>query len=99
MDKYMFANSFIVIFLVLNAMRNEASSLKGFYGIKTNEHPKSSCHEIPNIISTSLATCGMIMDEIIMFSHDESTKSCLCCNDITGKNIIGSNLKTYVPRK
>lgn len=95
----MFANSFIVIFLVLNAVRNEASSLKGYYGIKTNEHPKSSCHETPNIISTSLATCGMIMDEIIMISHDESTKSCLCCNDITGKDIIGSNWKTFVPRK
>nr|XP_019924464.2 uncharacterized protein LOC109619238 [Crassostrea gigas] len=31
-----------------------------------------------------------------MISHDISAKICMCCNDITGSDISGSNWKTFI---
>lgn len=43
-------------------------------------------HEIADITSKGkcLGTCGTIMDNIVMISHDEFTNTCMCCNDIPG---------------
>lgn len=97
----MLKHIFFLVFLVLNALRNEATGFRSFYGIKTNDHPKSSCNTISYTISAGrcLATCGIIMDKVVMISHDKSTKKCMCCNDITGSDITGSNWTTYIPRK
>ncbi|XP_052693547.1 uncharacterized protein LOC128171798 [Crassostrea angulata] len=32
-----------------------------------------------------------------MINHDESTHTCMCCNDTTGSDIPGPNWKSYVP--
>lgn len=100
-DKNMLPNTYLFIFLALNAMRSGSAVFKSNYGIKTNEYPKSSCHIIDNIRSKNqcLGTCVITVDKIIMISHDEPTNTCMCCSDITGSDITGPNWKSYVPRK
>lgn len=89
-----------VVFLILNIKCVKPTGIESFHGVRTGGYPKSSCRKIDNVISTGrcLAKCGILMDEIIMVSLDKSTRICMCCNDITGGDIIGSNWKTFVPR-
>lgn len=89
------------VFLIIYIKCVETTGIESFHGVRTDENPKSSCHKIDNVISTGrcLAKCGILMDKIIMVSHDKSLKICMCCNDIKGSDIIGSNWKTFVPRK
>ncbi|XP_052692703.1 uncharacterized protein LOC128170978 [Crassostrea angulata] len=81
-------------------MCSGSTVFKSYYGIKTNEYPKSSCHRIDYIRSKGqcLGACVTTTDKIVMISHDESTKTCMCCNDITGSDITDPTWKSYVPR-
>lgn len=90
----------LVICLVVNNIGIEATRMKTFYGIKTNEYPKSSCNKIHNKIRKSecLRHCIKTTNTIVMISHDESTNRCMCCSDVTGEDIPGSNWKSYVRR-
>lgn len=101
-DKEMLPTIFVVLFLVVHIIRSEVTGFNNFYAIKKNVYPKSSCHTIANVKSKSqcLGTCRIKMDRIVMISHDESTKFCMCCNDITGNDIMiaGQNWKSYAPR-
>lgn len=99
MNKDLLTMACVVIFLVFNAICIEATGFKSFYGIKTDEYPKSSCHEISKIKSRSrcLRVCGTTMDVVAMISHDESSKTCMCCSDLTGSDISGLNWKSYIP--
>lgn len=89
----------LVICLVVSIIGIETTRIKTFYGIQTKEYPKSSCNEIPNIISKNecLGHCVITVNKIVMISHDESTHTCMCCNDFTGSNITRPNWKSYVP--
>lgn len=102
-SKDMLRTTYAVLVLVGYIIRCEATGLISHYAIKINENPKSSCHKIANIKSNSicLGTCRIKMDRIVMISHDESTKTCMCCNDINGNVLTGPNWKSYmyVPRK
>lgn len=93
--------TYIVLAVIHILYNNPASAYKSFYGVKTDEYPKSSCQTIANIESKRkcLGACGISMNRIGMISHDESTNKCMCCNNFTGSDIVGSNWKTYVPRK
>lgn len=97
----MLTKIYLFIFFVSNAMRSESTVFKSQYVIKTTRYPKTSCHRIANIRSKSqcLGTCATTMDMLVMISHDEYTKTCMCCNDILGSDIIGPNWRSYVPRK
>lgn len=92
---------YLFIFFVSNAMRSESTVFKSQYVIKTIKYPKTSCHRISNIRSKSkcVGTCATTMDMLVMISHDEYTKTCMCCNEITGSDIIGPNWRSYVPCK
>lgn len=96
----MLSKVFGFMFLVLNVIAKESTILKDVYAIQTNELPKSSCHEISNIQieSRCLGTCVNTMDDIVMISHDDSTETCMCCNNFTGSDILGQNWKSYVRR-
>lgn len=74
------------------------SCFESFYGVKANEHPKTSCQEIANIKTAlrCLGRCGSTIDNIVMISHNESTDTCMCCNDITGSDIIGADWNSFV---
>lgn len=100
LDKEMLPTSYVALFLVVHVIHNEAAGFNSFYAIKTNEYPKSSCHKISDIKSKSrcLNACERRMDMIVMISHDDSTNTCMCCNNITGKYIAGQNWKSYAPR-
>lgn len=91
---------YVALFLVVHIIRNEAAGFNSYFAIQINEYPKSSCHEISNIKSKfrCLGTCSIKMDMMVMISHDESTEACMCCSDITGRDISGPNWKSYVPR-
>lgn len=47
----MLSKGYAVLFIVLTAMGNVSTIFQSFYGIKINEYPKSSCHEIADITS------------------------------------------------
>lgn len=100
-EKNMIPKTYLFICLVLKSIHSGSSVFKSFYGIKTNEYPKESCHRIDNIRSKGqcLGTCVISMDRIVMISHNESTKTCMCCSDMTGSDISGPNWRSYVPRK
>lgn len=54
------------VLLVINILyNNSAIAFQRFYGVRTNEYPKSSCQAIANIKSTGkcLGTCGFILDK------------------------------------
>lgn len=91
---------YVALFLVVHIIRSEAAGFNSYLAIEINEYPKSSCHELSNIKSKfrCLGTCSIIIDMIVMISHDESTEACMCCSDITGRDITGPNWKSYVPR-
>lgn len=97
----MLTKIYLFIFFVSNAMRSESTVFKSQYVIKTIRYPKTSCHRIANIRRTSqcLGTCATTMDMLVMISHDKYTKTCMCCNDILGSDIIGPNWRSYVPCK
>lgn len=89
------------VFLIINIFNNNsASCFDSFYAVRTNDYPKSSCHKIANIETAGecLLTCKISVDAIVMISHDISAKICMCCNDITGSDISGSNWKTFIER-
>ncbi|XP_052693543.1 uncharacterized protein LOC128171795 [Crassostrea angulata] len=90
---------YVALFLVVHIIHNEATVVNDVFAVRTNDYPKSTCHRISNIRSKGqcLGTCIISVDRNVMISHDESTNTCMCCNDITGSNIIGSNWKSYVP--
>lgn len=90
-----------IVFLIMHILYNKTTScIESFYGVKTNEYPKTSCHKIANIeiAGRCLGTCGTRVDRMVMISLDKSTKTCMCCSDITGSDITGPNWKSYVPR-
>lgn len=89
------------VFFIINIFNNKsASCFDSFYAVRTNDYPKSSCHKIANIETAGecLLTCKISVDAIVMISHDISAKICMCCNDITGSDISGSNWKTFIER-
>lgn len=96
----MFKISYSVVVLAIIILCKE-TYLKMFYGERTNDYPKSSCLDIGKFQSTGrcLAVCGTTLEMLIMISHNMETHTCMCCDDITGSDIIGSNWKTYIPRK
>lgn len=91
--------TYVTSLLVVNIICNEAPEFNNYFAIQINEYPKSSCHEISSIERKfrCLGTCLNTMDMLVMISHDESTKTCMCCSDITGSDITGPNWKSYVP--
>lgn len=91
----------VAVFLVVHIIRNEATVFNDVLAVQSNDYPKSSCHKISNIISTTkcLITCLISVDKIVMISHDESTNTCMCCSDISGSDITRPNWKSYVPCK
>lgn len=93
--------TYIVLAVIHIFYNDKGSASESFYGVRTDEYPRSSCQAIVNIESKRrcLGTCGISMNRVAMISHDESKKICMCCNNFTGSDIIGSNWKTYVPRK
>lgn len=93
--------SYSVIVLATIILCSKEAYLKMFYGERTNDYPKSSCLDIGKSHSTGrcLAVCGTSLEMLIMISHNMETHTCMCCDDITGSDIIGSNWKTYIPRK
>nr|XP_034319372.1 uncharacterized protein LOC117687235 [Crassostrea gigas] len=95
----MLLTTFVALCLVVHIIHNEATVFNDVFAVKTNDYPKSTCHTISNIKSTStcLGTCIISVDRNVMISHDESTSTCMCCNDTTGSDITGSNWKSYVP--
>lgn len=100
MDKEMSRKTYAALFLFVHIIRSAETGFNSNYAIETNDYPKSSCHELSSVKSMirCLATCVATMDEIVMISHDDSTSTCMCCNDVTGSDITGSNWKSYVPR-
>lgn len=98
-DKEMLPTTCVALFLVVHIIPIDATVFNSIFAIQTNDYPKSSCHKISNITSTStcLGTCVITVDRIVMISHDKSTNTCMCCNDITGSDITGPNWKSYVP--
>lgn len=77
------------IFLIITILYNKtASCFDSFYGVKTNIESAGRC----------LGTCGITINRTVMISHDETTKTCMCCSDITGSDIAGPNWKSFVPR-
>lgn len=100
-DKEMSLTIYVALFLVVHIIHNEATVFNDVFAVQTNDNPKSSCHQISNIKSksTCLGTCVISVHRNVMISHDESTGICMCCNDVTGSGITGSNWKSYVPRK
>ncbi|XP_052695678.1 uncharacterized protein LOC128174083 [Crassostrea angulata] len=89
-----------IVFLIITILYNQtASCFDSFYGVKTKEYPKTSCHKFANIESAGrcLGACGITMDIIVMISHDETTQTCMCCSDMTGSDIAGPNWKSFVP--
>ncbi|XP_052695677.1 uncharacterized protein LOC128174082 [Crassostrea angulata] len=86
------------LFLVVHIIHNEATVFNDVFAVRTNDYPKSTCHRMSNIRSKGqcLGTCIISVDRIVMISHDESTNTCMCCNDITGSDITGPNWKSYV---
>lgn len=97
----MLLTTYAALFLVVHIIRNEATVFNNAFAIQTYYHPKSSCHQISKIKSKSscLGTCIISVDRNVMISHDESTSTCMCCNDITGSDITGPNWISYVPRR
>lgn len=97
----MLPTTYTVLVMFICFIRSEATGFKSHHAIKINENPKFSCHKIANIKSKNicLGTCRIKMNRIVMISHDRSTKACMCCNDITGSDLIGPNWKSYVSRK
>lgn len=88
-----------VIFLIIYILYNKTTScFESFYGVRTNEYPKTSCQEIENIKTAlrCLGRCGSTIDNIVMISHNESTNTYMCCNDVTGSDIIGANWNSFV---
>nr|XP_019924468.2 uncharacterized protein LOC105332398 [Crassostrea gigas] len=88
-----------VIFLIMYISYNKTiSCFESFYGVKTNEYPKTSCQEIANIKTAlrCLGRCGSTIDNIVMISYNESTDTCMCCNDITGSDLIGADWNSFV---
>lgn len=87
----MLSTTYVALFLVVHIIRSEATGFRSFYAINTNDCSKSSGHKISNIKSKSrcLGTCRNKMEKILMIRHDESTKTCICCNDNTGSDIVG----------
>lgn len=90
-----------VVFLIINVLYKAASCFDSLYAVRTNEYPKTSCQKYANIETDGrcLGTCGITKDIIVMISHDETTKTCMCCSDITGSDITGPNWKSFVPCK
>lgn len=84
--------TYIVLAVIYIFYNNTVSAFESFYGVSTDEYPKSSCQAKANIESRGrcLGICGISMDRIAMISHDKSTKICMCCNNFTGSDIIGS---------
>lgn len=78
-----------VICLVVSIIGTEATR------IKTIEYPKSSCNKIQNSKSKNecLGHCVITVNKIFMISHDESTNTCMCCNDIIDCDITESSKK------
>lgn len=96
----MFQATYIVFLIITSLYNKKASCFDSFYGVRTHEYPKTSCHKFENIETAGrcLWACGTPMDRILMISHDETTKTCMCCSDITGSDITGPNWKSFVPR-
>lgn len=94
------AQATYIVFLIVNIFYNTASCLDSFYAVRTNKNPKPSCHEIANIETARrcLGICRTKKDKIVMISFDKSSKTCMCCSDLTGSDITGQNWKSYVPR-
>lgn len=88
--------TYITALLVVNIICNEAPEFNNYFAIQINDYPKSSGHKISSKERKfrSLRTCLNTMDMLVMISHDESTKTCLCCSDITGSDITGLNWKS-----
>lgn len=96
----MLPTAIVVIIRVVHNVCYEENNIKDFYGIYTNEYPKSSFSKIAHIKSTRecLKTCMITAGVTVMISHEKSTKTCMCCSDFNGDDIIGPNWKSYVQR-
>lgn len=97
----MLQTAFVVVLLVIKIVYINGTGFQNLQGLKTDDYPKSSCLEITKIKDTlaCLSKCGILIDKIIMMSSEKYTHICICCVYITGSDIIGSNWKTYIPRK
>lgn len=67
--------TYVALFLVVRIIRNDATVFNDVFALQTNDYPKSSCHQISNIKSTStcLETCIISVNSNVILSHDEST--------------------------
>lgn len=73
----------------------QSCAFEGFNGIKMGEYSKSSCQTITKIESMGRCpgTFWILMDRMVMDSHDKSTQICKCCSNFTTNEITASNFK------
>lgn len=92
------ATCIVHVFLIINILYNRTGScFESFYGLRTTDNPKTSCLKFANIETAGrcLGTCGITMKAMDMISHDQYSKTCMCCSDLTGSDITG-HWKSFV---
>ncbi|XP_062587783.1 uncharacterized protein LOC134249445 [Saccostrea cucullata] len=75
-------------------------NFRSSYGVRINYwYPTSSCVRYNNIQSLGkcFATCLQKMENFYLFSQDLLNHECLCCKDVPGTPLTGSEWKTFLP--
>ena len=97
----MFYISREVVFISVWFLFSEAIFFQNNFAIKTDTPPKDSCQKIFNVQNkgTCMMRCLAALDVHYMFSYNEDQEACMCCKDLSGKDVISTGWETFVPRK
>ena len=90
-----------LVFISLWFLYGEAIFFQNNFAIKTDTPPKESCQKIFNIQNKGkcMLSCLAALDVHYMFSYKKDQEACLCCKDLSGKDVISPGWETFVPRK
>lgn len=87
------------MFLIINLWISDSTQWVSLYGEKTTTYPKSTGFEIPSVLNAAscFQRCLGTFRIHFMFSYNKHQPTCMCCQDLTGVDLVSPRWRSFVP--
>nr|XP_034319353.1 uncharacterized protein LOC117687213 [Crassostrea gigas] len=88
------------MFLTVNLWISDSTQWVSLHGERTATYPKATCSEIPYDVlnaASCFQRCLGTRRIHYMFSYNKYQRTCLCCEDLTGIDLVSPLWTSFVP--
>lgn len=91
---------YVQMFLTVNLWISDSTQWVSLHGERTATYPKATCSEIPYEVLNAASCFQRCLGTLrihYMFSYNKYQRTCLCCEDLTGIDLVSPLWTSFVP--